>query len=452
MTFPVLPTKHKIGNGGAVIGSSLMMILFVALIVVTQLMESVSITKILSRTILISTTLPDVSTMDTKFSVTELEAQVDMHVAAVSLQTKDVIQYQLSIDIPVVDSTPYNPGKEKAATVDKTNALEIDDKTQFQRYSVMKYPASITGHSSQPKQNRTLVVVLGNIRGGEPTWRSMCRHLLDPNMADLAMLIGEGNPSESSKMKPTLLHERAKYIWTVPEFEDWADAMEDIPNKPPDWRKRLFDMTDPSRESNILLGAANNITGSGTLVFMFRFYLSQIIVENNFLTMYDRFVVTRSDHYYLCLNDLSELSNEYLWVPTVSDHNGICDRHFLANNETILSALDILPPLVRNPEAYKNQIQSYPYNTERFLLLRWQKEGLEPKIRRYNRTMFLAAGSTDQTRWKAKGRFMEPLGVHLKYPREYWASVATCRARNTPKVHSVKKGRKRSLKPPNASK
>jgi hypothetical protein len=392
MGLPLPSTKHKRGNGIDAIRGSLVLMVLVALITITQLMVSVSKTKILSMTIPINNSLHNVNSIATKSSVTEQK---------VSLDDKAFPH------VPVMVAT--------------NQKLQV-------RFSVAKSPAPITGQNSQQKQNRTLVVVLGNIRGGEPTWRSMCRHLLDPNMADLALVIGEGNLLASTNMEPTLLHERAKYIWTVPEFEDWADAMEDIPNKPPDWRKRLFDLPNPYFRRNILLGAANKIPGSGALVLMFRFYLSQIIVKNNFLTMYDRFVVTRSDHYYLCLNDLSELSNEYIWVPTGSDHEGICDRYFVANNETILSTLDILPALVRNPEAYKKQLQSYRYNTERFLLLRWQEEGLEPIIRRFNRTLFVAAGTMDRTRWSRKRRFLKPLGVHLKYPGEFTECVRTCKS------------------------
>jgi hypothetical protein len=287
-------------------------------------------------------------------------------------------------------------------------------------------------NDASQKHNQTLVIVLGNVRGGEPAWRSMIREVLDPNMADLALMIGEGDPLHPPER--TLLHDRAKFIWTVPEYDDWADAMEDIPNKPKDWRQRLFGMTNATRRGNILLGAAHNISGSGALVFMFRFYLSQKLVENKLLAIYNRFVVTRSDHYYLCVHDLSQLSNDYLWVPDGSDHHGICDRHFIASNKTILSALDILPPLVRNPEEYQEQVQTYPYNTERFLLLRWEQEGLKPLIQRFNRTLFLVASSKDSTRWKPKGNYIKNLDVYLKYSQEYRLSIKSCRARNLQKM------------------
>ena len=39
--------------------------------------------------------------------------------------------------------------------------------------------------------NRTLVVLLGNARGGEETWESLYTNLLDPQSADLALAFGD---------------------------------------------------------------------------------------------------------------------------------------------------------------------------------------------------------------------------------------------------------------------
>ena len=45
--------------------------------------------------------------------------------------------------------------------------------------------------SSLPPMNRTLVVLLGNARGGEETWGSLYANLLDPQSADLALAFGD---------------------------------------------------------------------------------------------------------------------------------------------------------------------------------------------------------------------------------------------------------------------
>ena len=440
-------------------GNWLVCLLAVALIVVTQLLESISVTKIVESSLFIQSSTPASTTVN---RMNEFDgehwttSQSSTTLNDLTPQRRSTIHESTTEQYDDEDDDDSDGDDDNGETASDQNGASDDDKDASDRAiattaarplttadvgsTTPHEPVSVetaTAASIPTSHNRTLVIVLGNVRGGTPAWKSMIREVLDPNRADLALLIGAGDVTHPPTR--TLLHERAKYIWTVPEFDDWADAMEDIPNKPHDWRERVFGRVNATRKGNILLGAAHNISGSGALVFMFRFYLSQKLVEHNLLAIYNRFVVTRSDHYYLCVHDLSELSNDYLWVPGGSDHVGICDRHFIASNETILPALDILPPLVRNPEAYAEQIQTYPYNTERFLLLRWNQEGLGPRIQRFNRTMFLVASSDDQTRWKPKGRYIENLDVYLKYSQEYRLSNKSCRWRRMQKIWKAKK-------------
>ena len=72
-------------------------------------------------------------------------------------------------------------------------------------------------------KKETLVILLGSVRGGERAWRSLDQNLLSPNHADLALMIGV-----MPGAKPTLLHRLAKYVWTVPERDNWGDAVDEI--------------------------------------------------------------------------------------------------------------------------------------------------------------------------------------------------------------------------------
>ena len=38
---------------------------------------------------------------------------------------------------------------------------------------------------------KTLIILLGSARGGEETWKSMYKYLLEPLSADLALLFGK---------------------------------------------------------------------------------------------------------------------------------------------------------------------------------------------------------------------------------------------------------------------
>jgi len=180
------------------------------------------------------------------------------------------------------------------------------------------------------------VLLTGNLRGGETCWQSLYKHVLDINGADLGLMIGEIPPQYQNAS----LLKRAKYIWTVPEHDDWAEAMEMIENKTDHWREKVFGSL--GSHSNIFLGGANRGRGSGAIVFMFRYYLRQELQQmHELLLRYDRFVVTRVDHFYLCNHNISELEPGYLWVPTGEDYEGVCDRHFVVDHEHILQALDV---------------------------------------------------------------------------------------------------------------
>ena len=73
---------------------------------------------------------------------------------------------------------------------------------------------------SPAAKNRTLVILNGSPRCGDPAWNSLYTQLLDVNNADLALAFGESLDWNSS------LYSRAKYIWEFPELEDWGEALD----------------------------------------------------------------------------------------------------------------------------------------------------------------------------------------------------------------------------------
>jgi hypothetical protein len=162
------------------------------------------------------------------------------------------------------------------------------------------------------------------------------------NHADLALCIGRSNHSSS-------LYRRAKYVWEFPEFEDWADAIDLIPNSST-WRSKILGKYNDDRGS---FGGVKGHQGSGSVIFMARWFAAQHIQRLNLTQQYDRFVVTRSDHYYACRHDLRLLDSQYMWVPKGEDYmGGITDRHLVCNAGQILPALDIFPPIVQFPDKY----------------------------------------------------------------------------------------------------
>jgi hypothetical protein len=291
--------------------------------------------------------------------------------------------------------------------------LHVDVLTSRRTSAVV--PADMTSFVGTPDPPKTLVILIGNLRGGEKAWQTLYENLLDVNEADLALLIGETRESYQN----ATLFERAKYVWPIDEFDDWADAIDQINGT--EWRQRLLPfLTD---QSDGILGGVQDFKGSGAIIFMMRYFLSQHLQTTGLLKAYDRFVITRADHYYRCRHDLSLLSNHFIWLPRGEDWNGITDRHIVVPRQHVLAALDILPPVIQHPQQYSRLLREG--NPEQLIRQRWKEGGLLPYVRRFDRMMFTCGETGDTSRWRQLGGEVEE-GVRLKYEKEYKATYDTC--------------------------
>jgi hypothetical protein len=275
----------------------------------------------------------------------------------------------------------------------------------------------------QQQSNRTLVIIMGNLRGGEIAWKTLYENVLDLNSADLALIVGRRHDTSAAR-KSSSLYGRAAHIWEFDEYDDWGDAV-DLVNGTA-WRQTVPRLT--YKWSSILGGVRmHHYNGSGAVILMIRWFLCQQLLRHpHILQSYDRFVLTRSDHYYLCAHNLSLLDPQYLWLPAGQDNRGITDRHLIVNAADLLLALDILPPLLQHPEQYATVLGKQSGNPEKVILQRWKELGLHKRVRRFERNMFTCAATGDPTRWKTMTDDIVPEGVHLKYLKEYNASHATC--------------------------
>jgi hypothetical protein len=261
--------------------------------------------------------------------------------------------------------------------------------------------------------NQSLVIIIGTLRGGEIAWESALKNLLDANDADLALLISDNTPAH---LKNSSLYRRAKYIWNHTEYKDWGDAVDLIHGK--DWRVNVLPY------DNGLGGVFSGLPGSkgsGVIIFMLRWFLSQILVKERILEQYDRFVLTRSDHFYLCPADFQDLDlDNYVWLPSTD----FTDRHLVVGRKHILAALNILPPILQLNQSMAKNISQNLYNPESVISLRWNQEGL--KVKYFPRVLFTSATTGDQTRWQPMTDAIYPEGVYLKYIQEYFIAKDNC--------------------------
>jgi hypothetical protein len=240
----------------------------------------------------------------------------------------------------------------------------------------------------------------------------------------LALLLGDESTREV--YKDASLFDRAKYTWQFPEYDDWADAIDLINGT--SWRERVLPLV---YEFGYVLGGIKgqhheNQYGSGALIFMLRWFLSNHLQEeeSGLLQKYERFIITRADHYYLCSHDISNLDPTVLWVPAGEDYGGITDRHLVVSREHVLQALDILPPVLQDPQKYEHLLDNRFGNTVETLIdFRWKDEGLP--VHRFSRMMFTCGQDGDTTRFRSLGVEVRE-GVRLKYRKEYVSSYVTC--------------------------
>ena len=276
------------------------------------------------------------------------------------------------------------------------------------------------------KKTTTLVVVIGSLRGGEETWRSMYAHLLVPYGADLAILNGaaqqptddlasDGHATDGPTVDgPTVnvplgpsLYRAAKYVWSVPEYANWRDYYTE--------RGVPVDAFVENAAAGFA-GGIDEYTGSGAVVCAFRHALLNDHLD--VLERYDRVIVTRSDHYYIA--DHPVLENDGLYIVEGEDYGGgVCDRHWVFPSSMCRAALGILEYMTEDlprDEAYAAVRGSA--NVERMLALMLRANGVVPK--RHRRVQFTVAAENDKTRWReAKIPFKPEHGLYAKYETEY---------------------------------
>lgn len=281
---------------------------------------------------------------------------------------------------------------------------------------------------ADPPTVETLVVMIGSLRGGEPTWRSAARHLLVPNSADLALMIGE--LPHGSKRQRTLLEARAKYVWTIRERSDegWADALDDIGRElgvanATAWRDDVgyFRVRNSTWMSPIFLGPSR---WSASINLIMRWEVKRNLIRYGLLDEYKRFMVTRTDHFYACPLQLSALATSLIWVPEGEDYGGLCDRAILCDRDDILNCLSIIDGYLEHPYRYPAWL-----NPEKLLMVRLQHMHMWQRVRRFRRVMFISSVEGDRSRSlvsRESQKTAPRLGISYKYPREFGLALSTC--------------------------
>ncbi len=245
-----------------------------------------------------------------------------------------------------------------------------------------------------------LTVLAGNPRGGEQTWESLYKYVINHLDSDLALCTGDKWVTENS------LFNKSDFTWIFQEPDNWFDYYEE--NFTNNWYNFFS------------LGKETGLYNSGNI----HFAIKDIILKNYIDTLedYDFVIYSRFDQFYTDYHiDIPENSNN-IWIPSGENYHGVGDRHAIVPGKEVRNFLNICeyvdsPESIKDPPEYLNCETAY----KRFL----HHTNLIERVKRYERKQFTSSLKTDKTNWR--------VGIYslyfyknlmIKYPDEFIDSIA----------------------------
>jgi hypothetical protein len=258
-------------------------------------------------------------------------------------------------------------------------------------------------------QEKTLVILAGNPRGGEKTWHSMYDNLLKPYNADLALCFGYQEDKSSS------LYSTAKYVWQIPEYKKWEEYYIEHLGADGPWKKS-FELGSRYGFSGLY-----DSVGSGAIWCAFIHYVH--LYKKQILQSYDRIIMTRADHYYV--KPVEVLSNDYFWVPTGEHYGGINDRFHIFPSKDVDYVLGVVSNYINTETFYEDFKDYLHFNMECSLSNYFNRTGYIQKVKTFPRVLFLVKTRLDTSRW-TNGEYTVPYNDDLlvKYGHEFEVSMS----------------------------
>lgn len=259
---------------------------------------------------------------------------------------------------------------------------------------------------------KTIVCVIGTIRGGVDAWNSLIKHVLQPLNADLALFTAK------TKGK-TVLHQFAKFDWSFEDPDDWTSGLcrvcrecglqEDV------WYDSARRTSYESLWGGVILDGTL-LKGSGAIIILLR---DMLLSKLSILKEYDKVIITRSDHLYFFNHPA--LTDAHLDIPVGEDWWGITDRHHVVDSSIIETYLCIAKWWMQNMDFVEKSIKKH-HNPEQLLALYFKT--LSFSVTRSPRSMASVSLKDDFTRWKiATIPVSGYTDLFFKYPHEYFSHI-----------------------------
>jgi nucleoside-diphosphate-sugar epimerase len=283
----------------------------------------------------------------------------------------------------------------------------------------------------QQNRSRVLVVVNGQPRGGELAWKSLHKHLLLPNNAHLATYLTPVGQHTNRSM----LEGMAQWAWRVPEPADgdwgvWMDkaaALCPHSNSPQlHWSELCLQNKTRSHWAGGFSKCPHHPTKSG-LLLVYRWLISQKIMQFNLHKQYDYIIYSRADYLHLCdrhvLQDTQTPPS--VWLPDGERYGGYTDRFLEGPSPVLLRAINITQELVCSVQRYEPVVRR-AFNTETLQAQLWHAMGVSIKVQPF--TMFTVRAAGDPTSWSTGSthKDLTAFDLAVKYKEEMEQAVRTC--------------------------
>jgi len=242
-----------------------------------------------------------------------------------------------------------------------------------------------------------LVILAGSPRGGESTWSSLYKYVVDYLNADLAICCSDKWNQNIS------LFEKAKYKWIFPEYEDYFQYYEE--HFTGSWKKYFK------------TGEDTGLYTSGSVHFVFKDIILRQYLK--ILKSYKYIIYTRFDKKYTDIHPKGVKGK--ILIPSGEDYFGICDRHALFPSNLSEKFLNICSYI--DLEESLSEIASFN-NCETTFKNHLISENLISNVIRYDRSQFTTSLKGEHTNWRvAKYRLYFFKKLMIKYPDEFIISV-----------------------------
>ena len=173
----------------------------------------------------------------------------------------------------------------------------------------------------------------------------------------------------------------------------------------------------------------NQHNGSAGILIFFRWFLLKNLIDDNLISKYDRFIITRSDFIYqLPHPDINIMNENYIWIPNCEHYGGYTDRHAILSKFNIIEYLNIFNNFVMKSNDYFMKMKNTDINTlfgggwnlEQLIKFHLKQNNIQ--IKEFPYVMYTIRNKNGYTRWQ-KGIWNNDLGYYIKYETEYKKSI-----------------------------